>query len=129
MSGDDDAAGPASLAGLSEVGEPSGARDGARHPFALPDEQRYRELRVVGTGGRGTVLLAHDARLGRDVALKRIGPGLDEGDATERFAHEARITARLDHPGIVPIHDAGLADDGRPYYKPRQRGNGDRGQR
>ncbi len=119
MNRDDDAAGPASLAGLSELGEPRVPDNGARHPFAVADEQRYRELRVVGAGGRGTVLLAHDARLGRDVALKRIGPGLDEGDATERFAHEARITAGLDHPGIVPIHDAGMTDDGRPYYTMR----------
>jgi tRNA A-37 threonylcarbamoyl transferase component Bud32 len=112
--------GPRSLVGLSEpAGAGGGDHDEAHHPFATADDQRYRELRVVGEGGLGTVLLAHDERLAREVALKRIGPTVDERTAAARFLREARITARLDHPGIVPIHDAGITADGRLYYTMR----------
>lgn len=113
--------GDRSIAGLSEA-EPSAELDAdtsARHPFAITDEQRYREVNVVGAGGLGTVLLAHDERLARDVALKRMGPMVDAQQAAAQFAREARITARLDHPGIVPIHDAGVTADGRLFYTMR----------
>ena len=113
--------GDRSIAGLSEA-EPSSEPDAdasARHPFAIAGEQRYREVNVVGAGGLGTVLLAHDERLARDVALKRMGPMVDAQQAAAQFAREARITARLDHPGIVPIHDAGVTADGRLFYTMR----------
>ncbi len=103
-----------SLVGHSEADAPDADRG-----FATRDDDRYREVRVVGSGGLGTVLLAHDQRLDREVALKRIGPGADERSAAARFAREARITARLDHPGIVPIHDAGVTADGRLFYTMR----------
>lgn len=105
----------ASIAGLSDAGEPAGTPAGE---VPAPRE-RYREVEVVGSGGLGTVLLAHDELLARDVALKRIGPRADDATAHEQFLREARITARLDHPGIVPIHDAGFTDDGRLFYTMR----------
>ena len=110
-----------SLVGLSEAGSAAeaGAGGSADPGFASSDDERYREVSVVGSGGLGTVLLAHDQRLDREVALKRIGPGADERTASARFAREARITARLDHPGIVPIHDAGTTGDGRLFYTMR----------
>ncbi len=108
----------ASIAGLSEATATTPAPS-VVHPFETADDQRYRELSVVGAGGLGTVLRAHDQRLDREVALKRIGPGVDEREAAARFAREARITARLDHPGIVPIHDAGRTSDGRLFYTMR----------
>jgi eukaryotic-like serine/threonine-protein kinase len=60
------------------------------------------------------VLRARDAKLGRTVAVKELaarGPG-----AAERFFTEARLTARLQHPSIVPVHDLGRRPDGTPYY-------------
>jgi hypothetical protein len=54
--------------------------------------------------------------LGRTVALKALSPLDTGGDAVERLWREARILARLEHPGIVPIHDVGMLPDGRPYY-------------
>lgn len=106
-----------SLAGLSVP-----ARDEPAHPFGLGEDARYREVEVVGEGGLGTVLRAHDRFLGRDVALKRIGPRARAGTPAavhDRFLREARITARLDHPGIVPVHDAGVTEDGRLFYTMR----------
>jgi serine/threonine protein kinase len=67
----------------------------------------YRVLERVGHGGMGVVWLAHDEKLDRRVALKVLDLPL-EG--------EARILARLDHPGIVPVYDAGRLADGRLFY-------------
>jgi len=73
-------------------------------------------VRELGRGGMGTVYEARDTRLERTVALKALSPLDDNADAVERLWREARILARLEHPGIVPIHDVGMLPDGRPYY-------------
>ena len=97
-----------------------------RGPVELPElvAGRYRVLREVGRGGMGTVLLAEDLDLERRVALKieRVpsGPGGaaghgDPGATGERLRREALVLARLEHPGIVPVHDAGLLPDGRAF--------------
>ncbi len=70
----------------------------------------------IGRGGMGTVYVAHDRQLSRDVALKVLHSTLDTREAAERILREARILARLEHPGIVPIHSAGLLPDERVYY-------------
>ncbi len=63
---------------------------------------------VIGRGGMGVVYVADDPKLRRQVALKVIAPELAELDGfRERFLHETRIAASLEHPNIVPIHDAG----------------------
>jgi serine/threonine protein kinase len=63
----------------------------------------------------GTVFRAHDAELDRDVAVKVLRfPG--SPDWVERFHQEARTIAALEHPGIVPVHDAGILPDGRAFY-------------
>jgi serine/threonine protein kinase len=82
----------------------------------LPDfsRTRYRLVREIGRGGMGTVYLAEDTMLAREVALKVLT--LSEPDSAERMLREARIVARLEHPGIVPVHDAGKLPDGRMYY-------------
>ncbi|HSS02583.1 MAG TPA: serine/threonine-protein kinase, partial [Kofleriaceae bacterium] len=81
-------------------------------PFLDPD--RYRILGEHGRGGLGRVLRAHDRELGRDVAIKELISG---GDVAQlRFLREALITARLEHPGIVPVHEAGRWPDGTPFY-------------
>jgi len=62
--------------------------------------------------------MAHDAVLDRDVALKTLRPGGDER-AAERLLREARVGAALEHPGIVPVYDAGTDPDGAPWVAMR----------
>ena len=79
---------------------------------------RYRVIGIAGHGGMGTVFEAEDIALHRRVALKVIQPTeafLDES-AFDRLLDEARILARLEHPGIVPVHDAGVLSDGNVFY-------------
>jgi serine/threonine protein kinase len=64
----------------------------------------------------GTVYLATDTDLERDVALKVLRDLVVDSDAADRLLREARILARLEHPGIVPVHDVGRLPDGRVYY-------------
>lgn len=86
--------------------------------FADGDEggQRYRIREIIGEGGMGTVYLADDMSLDRPVAMKVIRHGLLGDDAAERMLREARVIARLEHPGIVPVHDVGRLPDGRVFY-------------
>ena len=65
-------------------------------------------------GGLGRVVRAVDKRLGRTVAVKELLRHTDSNEA--RFLREALITARLEHPGIVPVHEAGRWPNGDPYY-------------
>ncbi|MCA9527490.1 MAG: protein kinase [Myxococcales bacterium] len=76
---------------------------------------RYERRGVLGVGGIGFVELAWDHHLGREVALKRLRPGLG-GDAVRRFLKEARVGALLAHPGIVPVYELGRRADGALYY-------------
>jgi len=71
---------------------------------------------VIGRGGMGEVVLAHDPRIGRDVALKRLRGADTSPEAVDRFLREAKIQARLDHPAIVPVHELGHDEQGRPYF-------------
>lgn len=66
----------------------------------------------------GVVRAAHDRLLGREVAHKRALRHTD-GTIIARFVREAKITAFLEHPAIVPVYDAGTGDDGEPYYTMR----------
>jgi serine/threonine protein kinase len=79
---------------------------------------RYELISVLGRGGMGVVYLARDTVLEREVALKIVERPSDE-------ANEARILARLEHPGIVPVHDFGELPDGRLFYA-MKRVRGDR---
>ncbi len=75
----------------------------------------YRLLEGVSRGGMGLVYTAEDVRLARRVALKVLDlPGAD--NLEQRLIQEARVLARLEHPGIVPVHDVGRLPDGRPFY-------------
>ena len=77
---------------------------------------RYRLERPLGHGGMASVYLAHDAELDRPVAVKLLAESL-AGDTAfrQRFLREARLAARLSHPNVVAVFDAGEADGGRPY--------------
>ncbi len=85
----------------------------ARLTAALRD--RYRLDRELGAGGMATVFLAHDLRHERDAAIKVLHPDLGAALGGERFLSEIRITARLQHPHILPLLDSGEAD-GLLYY-------------
>ena len=77
---------------------------------------RYEIIETLGEGGMGTVYLAHDRELDRDVALKVLRTPAPSAEDRERILREARILASLEHPGIVPVHDVGALPDGRLFY-------------
>ncbi len=74
---------------------------------------RYVVKKFHSRGGMGEVFLAEDQELGREVALKRLG---SRTARSERFLVEAQVTGQLEHPGIVPVHDLGIDDEGRRFY-------------
>lgn len=83
-------------------------------PGAVPGTfGRYRIVRPIGRGGMGTVDLAYDTLLDREVALKRPRFGGDPR-LIARFDREARILARFAHPNLCPVYDVGRLD-GVPY--------------
>src|SRR5882672_689717 len=82
---------------------------------ALPDPG-YQLGELIGRGGMGEVVAAHDQRIGREVAVKRIRSKQPDPDLVARFLREARIQARLDHPAIVPVYELGTDAEGRPYF-------------
>jgi serine/threonine protein kinase len=88
-------------------------RDAASWP-AL--DARYEVTGVAGYGGMGTVYVARDHVLDRDVAVKVLDVADQKGSRAARLQREAHILAKLDHPGIVPVHDAGTLEDGRAFY-------------
>src|SRR5690349_2846596 len=67
---------------------------------------RYAVLAELGAGGMGEVYRARDSKLRRDVAIKRMAPGLrDDPAARERFLKEVRRTSRIDDPHLATVHD------------------------
>jgi serine/threonine-protein kinase len=70
----------------------------------------------IGRGGMGEVLAATDLRIGREVAIKRMTAKEPDGEQVTRFLREARIQARLEHPAIVPVHELGVDEHGRPFF-------------
>jgi formylglycine-generating enzyme required for sulfatase activity/serine/threonine protein kinase len=87
-----------------------------RRPYVVKDE--------LARGGMGAILAVHDPRLRRDLAMKvslsqlagSDGAGPASAAGLARFVEEAQITAQLDHPGIVPVHDLGVDAEGRIYF-------------
>jgi serine/threonine protein kinase len=78
------------------------------------DPARYALAGEHARGGLGRILQAHDVLLDRPVAVKELLKVGDEAEA--RFIREALITARLQHPAIVPVHDLGRSPEGKPFY-------------
>lgn len=89
------------------------AAEGRRSVASLPQlEGRYRLLRVIGEGGMGTVYEAEQVAPRRLVALKALRSSTTAGDrALRRFALEAEVLARLQHPGIAQVYEAGFAEE------------------
>jgi len=92
-------------------------------------DTRYKVQGEIGRGGMGVVLRVWDTEMGRTLAMKRIRGKESDGSAPAgkpatarllaRFLEEAQITGRLDHPGIVPVHEVGIAADGELYFTMR----------
>jgi serine/threonine-protein kinase len=92
--------------------------DHLRTLLSTPDfsSTKYTFVKELARGGMGTVYLAQDTELDRHVAIKVLNtPDVTE-DLRNRMVCEAQIIARLEHPGIVPVHDVGLLPDGRVFY-------------
>ncbi|CAN5489003.1 hypothetical protein BH11PLA2_BH11PLA2_33770 [soil metagenome] len=92
--------------------------DGISH--AQRTAGRFAVIRSHAKGGMGQVSVATDTELNREIALKEIQPKFRLDEATlHRFILEARVTGKLEHPGIVPVYGMGNYPDGRPYYAMR----------
>ncbi|MDB4939295.1 MAG: putative serine/threonine-protein kinase pknH, partial [Labilithrix sp.] len=125
---------PARSEGATEVAADSPVRDAGDDDLErISPSARYEVRGTLGAGGLGVVLEALDSETRRVVAIKLPRRGADDestGFAPEasetrtdpmldRFAVEARITAQLEHPAIVPVYDVGRSADGTPYYTMR----------
>src|SRR5215207_4807129 len=77
---------------------------------------KYTFIKELARGGMGTVYLAGDRELNRQVAIKVLNTFKVTEDLRNRMVREAQIIARLEHPGIVPVHDVGVLRDGRVFY-------------
>ena len=98
-----------------EVSGPSGRPERAASP-----EERFRVIRPLAHGGLGELFLALDPELDRKVALKELRDfHAHDPISQSRFLLEAKVTGRLEHPGIVPVYGLGRHVDGRPYYAMR----------
>ena len=82
----------------------------------VTEDARYRFGAVLGEGGMGEVLLAHDEHIGREVAVKRIRAIHPSPEELSRFVREARVQGRLEHPAVVPVHDLTADREGRPFF-------------
>jgi WD40 repeat protein len=102
--------------GISETLAPFDT-DGDHTSLPDIDPKAYTLGIEFGRGGMGRVLEARDLRVGRDVVVKEL-LGRSPHNAA-RFEREARVTARLQHPGIVPIYEIGKWPDGTPFYTMR----------
>jgi serine/threonine-protein kinase len=81
---------------------------------------RYRLEEVLGAGGMGEVVSAHDEQIGRSVAIKRMHAKDPTPEATARFLREARIQGRLEHPAVVPVYELEHDEQGNPFFVMKQ---------
>lgn len=103
-------------AALESSASSSGGAGGRADVETLPlrSRDRYELLGEHAHGGLGTILRARDRELGRSLAIKQMRA--PHADAAARFVREALVTARLEHPAIVPVHEAGRWETGEPFY-------------
>lgn len=89
----------------------------SRPSHAPRAEDRYRLLDNFAHGGLGNIWRAEDTAIHRQIAFKELLPrALKNPRIIERFLEEAQITGQLEHPGIVPIYDVGVQENGTPFY-------------
>jgi serine/threonine-protein kinase len=84
--------------------------------LAARSGDRYRLGPTIGQGGMGEILVALDDQFAREVAVKRMRDPSPSEHAMRRFFREARIQGQLDHPAIVPVHELGVDEGGRPFF-------------
>ena len=94
---------------------PPASDDPLRHALEAKLAGQYRVLRLLGHGGMGSVYLARDLTLEREVAIKVVKPASDSRSLYDRFRREAKTAAKLAHPNIVPLHAFGEVG-GMPYF-------------
>ena len=117
---------------LIEGGEtPASASDlpaGTSAPLSPNELDRYTVGSEIARGGMGAILEVWDRDFARPLAMKVLlpdptggssGTGAARPEAIQRFVREARITGQLDHPGIVPVHELGIDDDGQVFFTMR----------
>jgi WD40 repeat protein/serine/threonine protein kinase len=98
----------------------TGVGGGRNTNVATASDERFRIIRPYARGGLGEVFLAMDPELDRQVALKELRSYHAHDPVSQsRFLLEAKVTGRLEHPGIVPVYGLGRHADGRPYYAMR----------
>ena len=92
------------------------------------NRDRYTLTHLHAKGGMGRVWLARDTSLGRQIALKELRPDqTDNSIVFSRFLYEAKITAQLEHPGIVPVYELGEGDSAVLYNAVCERPHAERG--
>lgn len=82
-----------------------------------PTIGRLQDMTTIGLGGIGAVFSAHDPTLHREIAIKILRPHYrNQLDYVTSFIREARITAQIDHPNVIPVHRLGMFDDAGAYF-------------
>ncbi|MCM8535008.1 MAG: protein kinase, partial [Lentisphaeraceae bacterium] len=76
----------------------------------------YTGFSVLNRGGMGTIFRTTDLNIGREVAMKMAVNSDDTDEALKRLIHEARVTANLEHPNIVPVHEINSDNNNDVYY-------------
>ncbi len=102
---------------IAETMAPANDRTGDQTALATIERSAYALGAEVARGGMGRIVSARDLRIGRPVAVKELLSNTSTQAA--RFEREARVTARLQHPGIVPIYEIGRWANGTPFYTMR----------
>lgn len=124
------------LESTASVGVPVGPQGESTWPPRLPDpslgskvaafggqdgQERYEATEMLGRGAMGRVFAARDNDLRREVAVKQLHADYaKDRNKLERFVREARITAQLEHPNILPIYDIDCMDEGQVYFTMRK---------
>ena len=91
-------------------------KGGPKHHPGVLISGKYRLLRLLGSGGMGSVWAARNELTDRDFAIKFLLSSLARNtEALQRFFHEARACGQIKHPAVVDVYDMGQAEDGSPY--------------
>lgn len=115
--------GTVALTGVKEPG--LGSSDSWAVPQGAAHRERFETLETIGEGGMGNVYRVLDVVLQRELAMKVIRAEAEVvPELAARFIAEAQVTAQLDHPGIVPVHDVGADDSGNGLFFTMKRVSG-----